>query len=353
MSCGPNYSWSVRSGSGCVPLDAAFTIHEAPVIDTDGTILRFAGDFTITCESSDGEPIHGWVRFHSDHDRPVVQPPVSYSIEVSTGTSGHVGETITLTPQVTGTDQLDAHRCRMGIESGNSLHWVRMQVAARIRPRTMRRGKYSPRRRSATIACSAASPLRRTAEIKSTEAAEESLSITSEHAPSRSRATIRCSRGQRQICCPNSTPAFGQSLTVKPPAGLDGCVLRVFGGLELGQTSQDRGVYAVDLVHGGTHPRCRRHLLRKTAPMPASSHGWARLPGPRRNPKVLPFLGAIWSETYNADIPAFAGDRWLIRQQYPGDLQRCGPRQRLLHRRSDDAPVRAGGQGNIVWDVHL
>ena len=165
-----------RNGSGCVPLDAAFTIHEAPVIDTDGTILRFAGDFTITCESSDGEPIHGWVRFHSDHDRPVVQPPVSYSIEVSTGPSAHVGETITLTPQVTGTDQLDAHRCRMGIESGDTLHWVRMQVAAdSCEPWTL------------TIPASPLGDYRvfgslttqEDGRIESTEAAEESLSISS------------------------------------------------------------------------------------------------------------------------------------------------------------------------------
>ena len=66
-----------------------------------------------------------------------------------------------------------------------------------------------------------------------------------------------------------------------------------------------------------------------------------------------PFLGAIWSETYNADIPAFTGTGGSYASNIPVDLQRCRPRQLYY---TDDptthqyAPV---SQGSLVWDVHL
>ena len=290
-----------RGGSACVPLDAAFTILEAPVIDTDGTILRFAGDFTVTCDSSDGMPIDGWVRFHSDHDRPLVQPPVSYSIEVSTGTSGHIGETITITPRVAGTDRLDAHRCRMGIESGDLANLVRMQVAAdSCEPWTL------------TIPAASLGDYRvfgslitqEEGQIEWTEAAEQSLSITGgTPVPFTSNYPVQSWAAADLLSDP--TPAFGQSLTVKPPAGLDGCVLRVVGGMELAQTSQDAGCTPWTLSLAAPTPDVVATFFGDRAD--ARIIGWVGTSTWSETNPELPYLGAIWSETYSSAMATFTG----------------------------------------------
>ncbi len=106
-----------RGGQSCSqPLTGAFTVLEGPVIDTDGTILRFAADFHYSCPETAGFGIRGWLRFHSDLPRPAPET-LDYDIDVDTGDVAQVGETITLTPVVTGLDFYDAVRCTMFIES--------------------------------------------------------------------------------------------------------------------------------------------------------------------------------------------------------------------------------------------
>lgn len=296
---GPNLRVG-RSGSGCVPVDGSFTVLEAPVVDTDGTVLRFAADFTVTCQASDGKPIRGWVRFHSDLERPI-ETPVSYSIDVSTGASGSVGETITLTPRVAGADLLEAHRCRMGIEGGGSVHILRMQVAAdACEPWTF------------TIPASPAGEYRvfgglvtrEGGHIEWTWSADAGLTITGgTPVPFTSNYAVQSWAASDLLSDP--TPAFGQSFTLRPSAGLDGCQLRVFGGMESVQTDQDAGCAAWTLSLAAPTPSVVAEFFGDRAD--ARVIGWAGTSTwPETDPE-LPYLGATWSETYNSSIAAFTG----------------------------------------------
>jgi hypothetical protein len=284
------------------PYDGSFTILEAPVIDADGTILRFAADFLYSCPQLNGHEARGWIRFHSDAARPT-EEPLSYYIEIDTGSAAHIGETITLTPNVSGTDFLDAHRCQMVIESGDPLlDWVRMQVASDgCEPWTV------------TVPPSPIGPYRVTGWLRTAHGGTEST-ITAPNGgfdigpgtPTTFATNYPVQSWAAADLISDATPSFGSPVTVNPPPGLDGCRLSIFAGYESAVTYQDGG--------------CSPWTLTVPAPTPEFV---APFFGDRTDVRVVgwegdsdwsvtgpdtPLLGARYGETYNGDLARFDGE---------------------------------------------
>ena len=279
---------------------ASFTVIEAPVIDVDGTVLRFAADYQYSCPETAGRVIRGWLRFHSDVERPV-EETLSYAIDVDTGASAPVGETITMTPQITGTDFLDGARCVMFLnrDDPGRLQW--MQVASDgCQPWTLTipasdPGSYSVKGFLMT---------RDGGQEHFLEAPSAALAITS-GTPTTFTSNYPVQSWAVADLLSDPTPAFGSPVTIHPASGLDGCRLSVFGGMEHVATYQRGSCADWNVTLRAPTPDAVASFYGDRADVMAI--GWVGESDWSDQRIDAPFVGSIYAATYNSLVPTFTG----------------------------------------------
>jgi hypothetical protein len=227
---------------------------------------------------------------------------LTYAIDVDTGASAQVGETITLTPQVIGSDIVDARRCVMYVEStSNPVAFVRMQVAGddcvpwTVTVPAASEGTYR-------VAGYLMTDVGGTRTYE--PAPETSLEITSGTAvPFVTNYPVQSWAASDLLSDP--APAFGSPFTVDAPAGLAGCRISVFAGMESATTYQAGDCVDWTLTVPAPTPDVVASIFGDRADVRIV--GWEGVSDWTETNPDLPYLGARYGETYNAAIPTFSG----------------------------------------------
>ena len=275
-------------------VDGIVTILQVPVLDTDGRVLQFAADFEQHCKYRQGFT-RGWVRFNSDVPAPTNEQP-SFDLEVSS-TTVHAGDTLTLTPVVSGVDFYDHVRCSMSLGGSSGSMRVSSDDCA---PWTVTVPYSAPGVYRIAGTMSFGDSAAQVNYREDASAVEIAIAPGGVSKPFVSNYPVQSWAIDDLI--DDVTPSFGAPLTLRVPANADGCRLMFGFGGEYGWTHQKSNCHDWTLTLAAYEPSSfwgpggRYRLLAWTG-----ETTWAM------DDPELGFVGARWGETSPAGMPQVTG----------------------------------------------